>query len=138
MRTLGICILICLRLGEGMYKFLDKYNLGAPFYYVHPYKQEAVKHLVDNVDDWVESVIIFGSSVTHTHHYDSDLDVCIIGKPVGEFSSKNLRVKGQSYDFILVDSAELLLQKSDDDFCSVYRDIVDGGIVVYDRKSKLA
>ena len=121
-----------------MYKFIDKHNLGSPFHYVHPYKQLAVKHLVDNVEDWVEGVIIFGSSVTHAHHYDSDLDVCIIGTPAGEFSSINLRVKGVAYDFILVDSVEELKQKSDEDFCSVYREIMEGGVVVYDRKNNIA
>ena len=121
-----------------MYKFLDVHNLGKPFYYIHPYKQMAVKHLVDNVEDWVENIIIFGSSVTHAHHYNSDLDVCIVGIPIEEFSSHKLRLKGQMYDFILIDSLKLLKQKSDDDFCSVYRDIMDGGVVVYDKKSKSA
>ncbi|MCL2378159.1 MAG: nucleotidyltransferase domain-containing protein [Defluviitaleaceae bacterium] len=118
-----------------MYKFLDKHNLGKPFYYIHPYKQLAVKHLVDNVEDWVEGVIIFGSSVTYAHHYDSDLDVCIIGTPKKEFSSRNLRLKGEPYDFILVDSAKLLKQKSDEDFSCVYRDIMEEGVVVYDKKN---
>ena len=118
-----------------MYKFLDKHNLGSPIYYVHPYKQLAVKHLVNNVEDWVESVIIFGSSVTYAHHYDSDLDVCIIGTPAGEFSSCDLRLKGEAYDFIVVESPEVLKQRSDEDFCSVYRDIMEGGVVVYDKKN---
>jgi len=118
-----------------MYKFIDKHNLGKPFYYIHPYKQLAVKHLVDNIEDWVEGVIIFGSSVTHAHHYDSDLDVCIIGTPTREFTSRNLRLRGESYDFIPIESAETLKQKSDEDFCSIYRDIVEGGVVIYDKKS---
>jgi len=118
-----------------VYKFIDKHNLGVPFCYVHPYKQLAVKHLVDNVEDWVEGVIIFGSAVTHAHYYESDLDVCIIGTPPGEFSSRNLRLKGEAYDFILVESAQLLKQKSFEDFASVYRDIMDGGVVVYDKKN---
>ena len=118
-----------------VYKFIDKYNYGAPYYYVHPYKQHAVKHLVDNVDDWVDVVIIFGSSVTHAHHYESDLDVCIIGIPDEEFSSQKLRLRGEPYDFILVDSAMILRQKSDEDFNSVYRDIMEEGVVVYDKKS---
>ena len=130
--------MITRNVGELMYKFIDKYNLGKPFCYIHPYKQMAVKHLVDNVEDWVENVIIFGSSVTHAHYYDSDLDVCIVGIPTEEFSSQKLRLKGEIYDFILVDSPELLKQKSNDDFCSVYRDIMDGGVVVYDKKNKLA
>jgi len=118
-----------------MYKFLDKHNLGRPFYYVHPYKQLAVKHLVDNVEDWVDGVIIFGSAVTHAHFYESDLDVCIIGVPTGEFSSYNLRIKGESYDFILVESVTLLKQKSDEDFSSIYRDIMEEGVVVYVKKN---
>ena len=121
-----------------VYKFLDKYNVGAPFCYIHPYKQLAAKHLVDNVEDWVEGVIIFGSGVTPAHHYDSDLDVCIIGTPGEEFSSRDLRLRGEAYDFVLVESPELLKQKSEADFCSVYRDIMDGGVVVYVKKNNSA
>jgi len=118
-----------------VHKFIDKHNLGVPFCYVHPYKQLAVKHLVDNVEDWVEGVIIFGSAVTDAHFYESDVDVCIVGTPSGEFSSRDLRLKGEAYDFVLVESPDMLKQKSDEDFCSVYRDIMEGGVVVYDKKN---
>ena len=118
-----------------MYKFKDVHSLGKPFYYVHPYKQLAVKHLVDNAYDWIEGIIVFGSAVSHAHHYDSDLDVCIIGVPTGEFCSRNLRIREESYDFILVESVDMLRQLSNNDNFSVYHDIMTEGVLVYDKRS---
>ena len=120
------------------YKFKDIHNYGEPYIYIHPYMQKAVKYLTDNIYDWVDYVIIFGSSTNPSCHVNSDIDVCLIGKPQEEFNSQALRDKEHAYDFVLLDTKENLKQKSDEDFCSVYRDIVEKGVVVYAKKHKLA
>jgi len=119
-----------------MYKFKDIYGYGEPFTWIHPYKQQQAKYIVDNKPDWVEKIIIFGSAVGTWHFYEKDLDVCIIGKdpqPADERDyryQKLMRMDGTSYDFLNYDSMECLLCYKND-IGSVQYDILNEGVVVY-------
>ena len=62
-----------------MYKFIDKYNLGKPYIYIHPYMQHHVKRLVDIIPDGITHFIVFGSAVGVACKPYSDLDICLIG-----------------------------------------------------------
>jgi predicted nucleotidyltransferase len=120
-----------------MYKFEDKYEYGGPFVYVNPYKQKAVKHLVDNLDDEVEYVIIFGSATHITCRRDSDIDVCVVGVKTGEFNSRSLRLDGESYDFLTYPSTDALLEEAGASCQNVAKTIYEEGVVVYARESNL-
>ena len=120
-----------------MYKFSDKYGFGGAFAHVHPYKQRAVKFLVDNVDDVIQYVIIFGSSTLPTCKRDSDIDVCIIGVNSEDFSSRNLRVPEEYYDFLTYPSTEEFLEEVNSSMQNVARSIYEEGVVVYARQNNL-
>lgn len=97
--------------------------------------------MVDNLPSgypWVDYAIVFGSAVSPSCHYGSDIDICLVGKTAEDFNSQRLRDKSHAYDFILVDSKQDLVEKSENDFCSVYRDIWEEGVVVYAKGRDLA
>ena len=114
--------------------FKDIYNLGYPYYHIHPYKQKAVKYTVDNVPGWVSHVIIFGSSVKRGHFYEKDLDICLVGvsdDPVSHYSSMKMdRIR---YDFLVVPTIEWLFRKAQLNFGQVHYYIKHEGVLVYEK-----
>ena len=120
---------------KNKWRFKDIHSLGFPYNHIHPHKQKAVKHLVDRLPSWVSHVIVFGSAVGTWHLRERDLDVCIIGEnPVFADCSyrADLRMKGIGIDFLekpsLADVLELGASIN-----SVYRDVVSGGVMVYEK-----
>lgn len=116
-----------------MYKFINKYGYGEPFIYIHPYRQKAVKYAVDNVFDWVLYIVVFGSSINTTCKFNSDIDMCLIGKPSSMFDLNLLRLQNESYDFILVESEEELFSKASLNNQNIYKNILENGVIVYDK-----
>ena len=116
------------------YKFYDVYNLGYPYYFIHPIKQREVRYLIDNIADYIDYVFIFGSSVHTWHFFDSDLDVCFVG-------NRPIKVDYSSFypdcvcDFIWCDDVERIKNASIDNFGSIYHDVLDEGVLVYVKKS---
>jgi len=82
-----------------MYLFKDKYNLGKPYIYIHPYKQNVVSEVVKNVFKEVNQIIVFGSAVSLACKPHSDVDLCVIGN-FCESKLSHLRVKGESIDIL--------------------------------------
>jgi predicted nucleotidyltransferase len=82
-----------------MYLFKDKYNLGKPYIYIHPYKQMIVRNVVEKVFSDITQLIVFGSSVSLTCKPYSDVDICVIGNFDG-IRLGELRVKGEAIDFV--------------------------------------
>ena len=121
-----------------VYTFMNKYGYGGRLIHVHPFKQKAVKHMIDNIFDWVDYAILFGSSVHPACHPASDIDVCLIGKSVGEFNSQKLRVPGQAYDFICCDTLPDLKAAADESINNIYRTILEKGVIVYDKHNNFA
>ena len=119
-----------------MFRFKDVFGLGEPFTFIHPYKQKAVKHLVDNRPSWVTSIIIFGSAVGTWHFYEKDLDVCLIGKDPQCTETRDyiyqraMKLPNVEYDFLIYDTLEDLLA-SKDDIGSVQYHIHKEGVVVF-------
>jgi len=93
------------------YRFIDKYNYGEPYVYIHPYKQQVVKAIVDNIFPEISQLIVFGSSTTTACKPYSDVDVCVIGD-FDDAQISRLRVKGESIDILHFRSVEQLLQDS--------------------------
>ncbi len=120
--------------GRAMYKFSDKYNLGAPYIYIHPFKQLAVKKLADNAPEGLDCIIIFGSAVTPACWYGSDIDVCLIGRNIEWAQTDAMRSKGQAYDFLTYPDFENLIAISANDKFNVESDILRDGVIVYERK----
>ena len=74
---------MCIReWNKSKWVFNDVDYLGYPYYHIHPYKQEAVKHMVEAKPGWVDHIIIFGSAVKQGHFYEKDLDVCLVGTDI--------------------------------------------------------
>jgi predicted nucleotidyltransferase len=118
-----------------VYKFFDKYNLGAPFIYIHPYKQLAAKKIADNAPENLDYIIIFGSAVTHACRSDSDMDVCLVGREAEDVNTGALRLTGQPYDFLYYPSVEDLIEKSKINKFGVSSDILRDGVIVYAGKN---
>ena len=118
----------------GTWNHYDKLGLGEPYTYIHPYKQGAVKHLVDNKPDWVTHIIVFGSSLTTAHFKFNDLDVCLIGlEDEDDFISKGLKLKDVKYDFIIKPSLQALIEDSSTIGC-VEKSILKDGLLVYEQE----
>jgi len=115
----------------------DIYGLGLPYRHIHPYKQNEVKGIVDNIPAWVTHVIIFGSAVHSWHYYENDLDVCIVGPNPGadedDFSyRKALKQKGCSYDFVEFPDMDALFAQ-EIDVNSIGYNILHEGVLVYEQ-----
>ena len=117
---------------KGKWIFKDIHGYGYPYPHVHPYKQEAVKYLVDNKPDWITHIIVFGSSVRKSHLWTSDLDICVLG---GDFRTTeelvNIRLKEIKYDFLCYSDKGLLFNLIK--IGSVEKYITEEGVMVYER-----
>lgn len=110
------------------------YGLGHPYTLIHPFKQQAVKRLVDNVSGWVDYVIVFGSAIMPYCRKDSDIDVSLIGGYTGnDHNLDAMRIEGQSYDFLKYISLEDLKKRAAYNIQNIERDIYERGVVVFER-----
>ena len=83
------------------YLFPDLLSLGEPFQYIHPHKQRIVHQIQQNLPDWVELCIVFGSSIDLSCKEISDIDLAIIGK-----RETPIDTLGHETDILLYDSLE--------------------------------
>ena len=125
-----------------MRKFLDKYQFGAPFYHIHPHKQQQVKHLTQHMPSWVTHLIIFGSAVHSWHYDDKDLDVCIVGENPhqgeDDFSyRKPMKMPGCRYDFVEFATFEEL-EACRGEVNSIGHDILTEGVLVYEKSRSIS
>jgi predicted nucleotidyltransferase len=118
-----------------LYKFFDKYNLGAPFIYIHPYKQLAAKKIADNAPENLDYIIIFGSAVTPACYCESDIDVCLIGRDADKIKTRPMRTEGQAYDFLSYTSLESFLALKRNDKFNVESRILEDGVIIYEREN---
>ena len=107
------------------YRFIDKYGYGKPFVYIHPYKQQTVKAIVDNVFPGVKQLIIFGSATSTACKPYSDVDVCVIGDFDTEEVTK-LRTSEDNLDILHFKNIEILLQDT-----RLVRELKKKGVRVY-------
>jgi len=107
-----------------MYRFFDKHNYREPYIYIHPYKQQIVKQVVENVFDEIDYVIVFGSAVTTACKPYSDLDICVIGE-FDEEKLRALRIKGEDMDILHFSEVKDLLEDK------ILAREVEKGVVVY-------
>ena len=116
-------------------RFRDIHELGEPFCFVHPYKQKAVKYLVDRLPDSVSYAFVFGSAIQSGHFWWHDLDVCLVaGNLPDNFASPlKLKPREHSYDFVVYPSMEALRLEYDD-YTSVGYHVLREGLLVYERK----
>ena len=115
--------------------FKDIYGYGLPYVYIHPYKQKAVKHLIDNLPKWVTHVIIFGSAVKSGHFWWNDIDVCLIGEAVGDNYTQGLKIRNSEhgYDFVIYSSPEEL-ESDAANYANLGYHIKREGVMVYESK----
>ena len=134
-----MCVKMIDEWNKGKWIFKDIHGYGYPYYHVHPYKQKAVKYLVENKSDWVEGIIIFGSSVQQYHMWFKDLDVCLIGKHQFNDDRSQMYYKGEriSYDFLEYNTMDDLL-KGIGKHSDVRTHICNGGVMVYEKTDFIA
>ena len=113
---------------RGKWIFNDIHEYGYPYYHVHPYKQEAVKYLVDNRLDWVTNIIIFGSSVGNWHMWWKDVDICLIW--CTEESYTQMLPSGASCDVLFYANLAELLDGSQE-IGSIRYHICKEGVMVF-------
>lgn len=113
-----------------MYQFNDIYGYGKPIIFIHPFKQQVVKKLVEHICPAVTHVIIFGSATLPACRYDSDVDVCLIGD-VENMDTSKLLMSGQAYDIVKYHSLTELRQKAESSFHNISKEIYTKGVVVY-------
>lgn len=113
-----------------MHKFIDKYNYGEPYIYVHPYKQKEAKELVNALPPWVDMVILFGSSVQTCCKPSSDMDICIIGKPPTKHA-KYISVGELPLDILHYDTKADFLNNMRLNPHSATADAYEKGVVIY-------
>ncbi|MCL1877621.1 MAG: nucleotidyltransferase domain-containing protein [Defluviitaleaceae bacterium] len=82
-----------------MYLFKDKYNLGKPYIYIHPYKQKIVSDIVERAFDEISQLVVFGSAVSLACKPHSDVDICVIGN-FCESRLSELRITGEALDLV--------------------------------------
>ncbi|MCL1846040.1 MAG: nucleotidyltransferase domain-containing protein [Defluviitaleaceae bacterium] len=107
-----------------MYLFKDKYNLGKPYIYIHPYKQKIVNDIVARAFSEISQLIVFGSAVSLACKPHSDVDVCVIGD-FCESKLRELRVTGEALDFVHYTDVDSL--RKDRRLCAE----VKKGVLVY-------
>ena len=119
-----------------MYQFIDKWGYGGGYVHIHPYKQKAVKRLIDTVEEWVEYLIVFGSSTQLTCRVDSDLDICVIGEPPSRGNYQVGQIEG-TVDIILKPSVAILKERYESGTVGVIKDIIEKGVLIYAREENL-
>ena len=115
----------------GKWIFKDVHGYGFPYCHIHPYKQDAVKHLVDNRPGWAEYIVIFGSSIYTWHFYEKDLDVCIVGnKELTGAERLRMYLPNVEYNILVYENMDEL-SKNLSDINDVKTAIRTEGILVY-------
>ena len=119
--------------------FKDIHGYGSPYVYIHPYKQKDVYEVIQNAKkyDWIEYIIIFGSSVSLVCKDTSDVDVCIIGEKPKNFSVDILRDIEKRFDFLCFESSEDIKSEALKNKYSLEARIYESGVIVYDRVNRL-
>ena len=99
-------------------------NLTEDFYsmnYIHPWKQPAVKRIIDSVKDIedLKCIVVFGSALERRCRQDSDIDIVIFG------DSERKAI------FPLDIDVDVLYEDTIDRGSVLWKEIYDKGVVVY-------
>jgi len=100
--------------------FIDKYNLGEPFIFIHPYKQKEVYDAVQNLSDSVDALIIFGSATGLSCFANSDIDACVVSK-TKDISS--VKFSNSPADILVYSSIDELRSLKDEDMFNIEKKI---------------
>lgn len=98
---------------------------------ISPYRVEDLKNVLDKVTDSVEEIWVFGSTVTEYCRPQSDLDICIVGHTSIEEESAMYKAANCAVD-IITETPEGFLEAQKVPG-SVYKDVVDKGMLVYKK-----
>lgn len=115
------------------YLYFDKYGYGEPFIYIHPFKQSAVKYLVEHVSPEITHVIIFGSSTSPCCRSWSDIDVCLVGDIDETKPLSFLQKKGESYDILKYKSIHEIGRLAERSIQNIEKSILEKGVLVYEQ-----
>lgn len=122
---------------KGKWIFKDIYNLGYPYYHIHPYKQKAAKHMVDQASCVIDYIIIFGSSVTTWHRQWKDLDVVLVGDAVSEIDTRillNMKIEPRRFTYDILTYTNLSeISENANNLSKLSQEILNKGVMVYGK-----
>jgi len=117
-----------------MQRYVFNPNLNRPLRFVHPIQVKSISHLLSEpFSDYIDYVILFGSSLDLSCGIDSDIDIYIISEHDPEIVYKEiydrLRGIGRPFD-ILVSACEDFVSETKE-FGTVEHRILQEGLCLY-------
>lgn len=120
------------------YTFNPKYP--EPFSLIHPLKVKYIMELVDEaMPAYIDCVILFGSSLSLTCTPFGDIDLYVISndnKNSYEYLHRRCKALKIKADILVSDTATFMEEAID--INSVERQVLNQGVVVYEKKSHTA
>lgn len=114
-------------------KWENLYGYEKVYSFIFPFFQNRVHTLVNiaKQNPRIEKLIVFGSILTESTGIDSDIDICLVGN-IKDSDTKDMRkIDGTEVDIIICTQEEL--DSKSCDIHTVYREIIEKGLVVYGR-----
>ena len=99
--------------------------------HISPYRTEDLKAVLSVVPDSVEEIWVFGSTVTPYCRPQSDLDLCIVGHTTIQEESRMYKAAKCAVDIITETPEGFIKQQKTPG--SVYKEVVDKGLLVYKK-----
>ena len=116
---------------DRLYNFGDMVGRGGRLKYVYPPKQRVLCEVLDTLPDTVEKLYVFGSSITLRCGRDSDVDICLIGN-ISANELNQISYSDSPVDVIYC-TQEQFDKYQRDEYDNVYKDVLNTGLLLYDR-----
>ena len=102
------------------------------FRFIHPFKQKNFENIYKHLPRSVDQLWVFGSAVTPNHHPDSDLDLLVVGDLSLEDKKTIIDAAGCQVDLFVTD--KIFFEKKSKDFTHCYYNVMQNGILYFDRE----
>ena len=120
------------------YTFNPKYS--EPFSLIHPLKVNHVLELInDSIPEYIDGVILFGSSLDLTCTPFGDIDLYVIsreGKKSYEYFHKRCKALKIKADILVADTQTFMEEALD--INAIERQVLKQGVVVYEKENYIA
>ena len=103
---------------------------------MHPKKQMAVKKTIENVPEWIEYIILFGSATNPTCKDSSDIDMVLIGNNIEE-EKYTFKLKEESYEILQYSSIKDYLESVNVNPYGASMESYKKGVIIYEREKNV-